>query len=65
MQPCCEPGGIGTARLDLSQSSAVDSRLSHGKLQQAVAVQAYSAFLTKGGIGAPMASAVARRSSIS
>ena len=25
MQPCCEPDGIGTARLDYSQSSAADS----------------------------------------
>jgi hypothetical protein len=31
----CEPVGIGTAGLDHSQSSAVDSRLSHGKRQQA------------------------------
>ena len=32
---CCEPHGIGTTRLDHSASSAVDSRLSHGKRQQA------------------------------
>jgi hypothetical protein len=27
MQPYCEPDGIGTKRLDHSQTSAVDSRL--------------------------------------
>ncbi len=39
MQPCCEPDGIGILRRDHSQSSAVDNRLSHGRRQQAAAVQ--------------------------
>ena len=35
MQPCCGPHCIGTTRPDHSASSVVDSRLSHGKRQQA------------------------------
>ena len=52
MQPCCEPDGIGTARLVYSQSSAVDSpafaeatagrqAVSQKAAEQAAAVQAY------------------------
>ena len=42
MQPCCELDGIGILRRDYFRSSAADSRLSRGKLQQAVAVQGLS-----------------------
>ena len=39
MQPCCYRTALASLRRDHLLSSAVDSRLSHGKLQQAVAVQ--------------------------
>jgi hypothetical protein len=39
MQPCCEPGGIGTEKPDETLACPARSRLHGGKRQQASAVQ--------------------------